>query len=104
MFLKLLHMKQAIPWVYIISPLIMQAVIKTSEYNSGPGTGEIGWAPIMGVGYYQNLTSWNNGPNSYGCTNYQNDLDVITDVINGFTYRTDDHADNFAGQPPSVHL
>jgi len=51
---------------------------KVSEYHSGGGTGEIGWAPIMGVGYYQNLTLWNNGPNSYGCTNYQSDLSVIT--------------------------
>lgn len=69
--------------------------VKTSDYNPGQGTGEIGWAPIMGVGYYQNLTLWNNGPNSFGCSNYQSDLDVITG-INGFTYRTDDHGDNFA--------
>lgn len=71
--------------------------VKTSEYNSGQGTGEIGWAPIMGVGYYQNLTLWNNGPNSYGCNNLQSDLDVITNGTNGFTYRTDDHAATFAG-------
>lgn len=71
--------------------------VKTAEYNSGQGTGEIGWAPIMGVGYYQNLTLWNNGPNSYGCNNLQSDLDVITNGANGFTYRTDDHAATFAG-------
>lgn len=70
---------------------------KLSEYNSGTGTGEIGWAPIMGVGYYRNLTLWNNGPNSYGCTNYQNDLDIITSAINGFGYRTDDHSNSFSG-------
>ena len=40
----------------------------------GLGSGEIGWAPIMGVGYYKNFTLWNNGPNSFGCTNYQSDL------------------------------
>ena len=40
------------------------------------GTGEIGWAPIMGVGYYKNFTFWNNGPNSLGCTNYQTDLEL----------------------------
>lgn len=29
---------------------------KTAEYNVGVGSGEIGWAPIMGVGYYRNQT------------------------------------------------
>ena len=70
--------------------------IKVSDYHSGTGSGEIGWAPIMGVGYYQNLTLWNNGPNSYGCTNYQSDLSVIT-TGNYFTYRPDDHAGTFVG-------
>ena len=70
--------------------------VKTAEYNSGTGVGEIGWAPIMGVGYSKNLTLWNNGPNSYGCNVVQNDLNVITDAVNGFTYRNDDHAAIFA--------
>lgn len=70
--------------------------VKTAEYNPGAGSGEIGWAPIMGVGYSKNLTLWNNGPNSYGCTSMQSDLDIITNAVNGFTYRNDDHADNFA--------
>jgi hypothetical protein len=68
----------------------------TSEYHMGLGSGEIGWAPIMGVGYYKNFTLWNNGPNMYGCNNYQNDLDVITSTANGFGYRTDDHSNTFA--------
>jgi hypothetical protein len=67
-----------------------------SDYSTGQGSGEIGWAPIMGVGYYRNFTLWNNGPNSYGCTNYQNDLDIITSSANGFGYRTDDHGNTFA--------
>lgn len=70
--------------------------VKTSDYYSGVGSGEIGWAPIMGVGYYRNFTLWNNGPNSYGCTNYQSDLDIITSAANGFGYRTDDHSGTFA--------
>ncbi|MEI9945927.1 MAG: zinc-dependent metalloprotease [Chitinophagaceae bacterium] len=70
--------------------------VKTSDYYSGTGSGEIGWAPIMGVGYYRNFTLWNNGPNSYGCSNYQSDLDVITSAANGFGYRTDDHDSTFA--------
>ena len=68
--------------------------VKLSEYNTGLGSGEIGWAPIMGVGYYQNFTLWNNGPNSYGCTNYQNELSIIT-TNNGFGFRTDDYSNGF---------
>jgi hypothetical protein len=71
--------------------------VKTAEYNPGTGTGEIGWAPIMGVSYSKNLTLWNNGVNSNGCNVFQNDLDVITDISNGFTYRSDDFGNNFAG-------
>lgn len=68
---------------------------KITDYYSGQGTGEIGWAPIMGVGYSRNFTLWSNGPNSLGCTNYQNDLDVITASYNGFGYRVDDHPATF---------
>jgi hypothetical protein len=63
--------------------------VKTAEYNAGVGSGEIGWAPIMGVGYYRNFTLWNNGANPYGCSQIQDDLSVITSN-NGFSYRTDD--------------
>jgi hypothetical protein len=70
--------------------------VKTSDYHFGAGSGEIGWAPIMGVGYYKNFTLWNNGPNSYGCTSYQNDLDIITSTSNGFGFRSDDHGSTFA--------
>jgi hypothetical protein len=68
--------------------------VKLSDYNTGIGSGEIGWAPIMGVGYYRNFTLWNSGPNSYGCTNIQNDLSVITSG-NGVTFRTDDFSGTF---------
>lgn len=73
--------------------------VKLSEYNYGTGSGEIGWAPLMGVGYYQNFTLWNNGANPYGCTNYQNDLAVITSQ-NGFGFRSDDYAETFAAAQP----
>jgi hypothetical protein len=68
---------------------------KLSDYYAGQGSGEIGWAPIMGVGYYENFTLWNNGPNSYGCSSYQSDLDIITSATNGFGYRTDDNGNSF---------
>ena len=67
---------------------------KISDYHSGTGSGEIGWAPIMGVGYYRNFTVWNSGPNTYGCNSIQSDLDVIT-TVNGFGFRTDDHPSAF---------
>ncbi|MEO5945294.1 MAG: zinc-dependent metalloprotease family protein [Chitinophagaceae bacterium] len=69
--------------------------VKISDYNYGFGSGEIGWAPIMGVGYYKNNTTWFNGPNSYGCNNYQNDLTVLLSN-NGVTYRPDDFGEAFS--------
>jgi len=68
---------------------------KLTDYDAGQGNGEIGWAPIMGVGYYQNFTTWQNGPNTFGCNNMQNDLQIIT-TYNGFGYRTDDHSNSFS--------
>ncbi len=70
--------------------------VRISEYNPGTGTGEIGWAPIMGVGYSQNLTLWNIGPNPYGCSNVQSDIDIIT-TRNSISLRPDDYADTYAG-------
>lgn len=68
---------------------------KIAEYNTGIGTGEIGWAPIMGAGYYQNHTTWNIGPNTINCSTIQNDFDIIS-TQNGFGLRPDDYGDNNA--------
>ena len=70
---------------------------KTNEYNYGKGSGEIGWAPIMGAGYYQNFTLWHNGSNPWGCSSYQDDLSIITSSDNGFGYRSDDYSNNVSG-------
>lgn len=70
--------------------------VKTSDYNTGVGTGELSWAPIMGVGYSRNLTTWYNGPSSLGCAEFQNDLDVITNAVNGIAYRSDYKPATFA--------
>ncbi|HYE53201.1 MAG TPA: hypothetical protein VD996_00105, partial [Chitinophagaceae bacterium] len=64
---------------------------KTAEYSGGQGSGEIGWAPIMGVGYYKNLTTWHTGSNAQGCNVIQNDINIIASGINGFGLRADDH-------------
>ncbi|HTE10081.1 MAG TPA: T9SS type A sorting domain-containing protein [Chitinophagaceae bacterium] len=66
---------------------------KTAEYSTGLGTGEIGWAPIMGAGYYQNHTTWHIGSNTINCGTLQNDFDIIS-TKNGFGLRSDDHGDN----------
>jgi hypothetical protein len=62
------------------------------QYNSGAGTGEPGWAPIMGNSYYKNMSNWNNGPMPNGCTYMQDNLSVIS-TQNGFGYRADDYAE-----------
>ncbi|HEX7906280.1 MAG TPA: T9SS type A sorting domain-containing protein [Chitinophagaceae bacterium] len=63
--------------------------VKITDYYAGTGSGETSWAPIMGVGYYRNVTTWYNGPNSYGCNSLQSDLDIIVSR-NGFSYKSDD--------------
>jgi hypothetical protein len=70
---------------------------KIAEYNAGVGSGEIGWAPIMGVGYYRNFTLWHNGNNPWGCSSFQDDLSIITSTYNGFGYRVDDYSANVNG-------
>lgn len=69
---------------------------KTAEYNAGQGSGEIGWAPIMGVGYAKNLTTWHIGANTAGCSVIQNDMDVIASTANNISYRSDDYGDSTA--------
>lgn len=75
--------------------------IKTAEYNPGIGSGEIGWAPIMGVGYYRNFTLWNHGTNPQGCNIFQDDLGIITSAQNAFGYREDDHMNNGTDATPA---
>jgi hypothetical protein len=68
---------------------------KISDYNPGQGTGENGWAPIMGIAYAQNATLWHNGPNSNGCSSYQNELTIISNAVGGF--KPDDYSNTSAG-------
>lgn len=74
---------------------------KLAEYSTGLGSGEIGWAPIMGAGYYQNHTTWNIGTSSYGCSSIQNDFDIIA-TQNGFGLRSDDHGNDISSATPVV--
>ncbi|NNK73435.1 MAG: T9SS type A sorting domain-containing protein [Flavobacteriaceae bacterium] len=64
---------------------------RTGEsYYSGHGTGNISWAPIMGSGYYRNVTQWSNG-NYTGANNFQED---IVELVNRLGLSADDHGDD----------
>jgi len=74
-----------------------------TTYNEGIGSGEIGWAPVMGNSYGRNVSGWNNGPTPSGCTADQDNLSIITG-INGFTYREDDHSNDPQNAPTKIIL
>ena len=50
------------------------------EYNSGSGTSTAGRSPIMGSSYTRPGYWWI-GPNSFGCSNIQNDSLVIRNLV-----------------------
>src|SRR4030095_5463619 len=59
-----------------------------TQYFAGQGSGNVSWAPIMGVGYYNNVTQWSKG--EYPDANQtQDDVAIITGKL---TTRADDHA------------
>ncbi|BFM39753.1 Calx-beta domain-containing protein [Synechocystis sp. LKSZ1] len=66
----------------------------TDGYYSGHGSGATGWAPIMGVGYYQPLSQWSKGE-YVNANNLEDDLNIIT-TQNGFSYRSDDFGNTLA--------
>ncbi|MBL8437446.1 MAG: PKD domain-containing protein [Zoogloeaceae bacterium] len=66
-------------------------------YYTGHGSGETGWAPIMGVGYYQNLVQWSKGEYAYA-TQTQDDFQVIQTT--GAPLRADDHGDTLSNATP----
>lgn len=72
------------------------------QYNSGEGTGETGWAPIMGNSYYRNMSNWNFGPTPYGCTSVQDNLTIIA-TQNGFGYRPDDYTETLDANTYSIN-
>lgn len=81
-----------------------------TTYYSGHGTGETGWAPIMGSSYYRNLAQWSRqsytGANNNGAdANYNSgpdDLAIIGSLTNGngFGLRPDDHGNTAATATP----
>jgi deoxyribose-phosphate aldolase len=69
--------------------------VPVETYYQGQGSGEVGWAPIMGTGYYKTLVQWSKGE-YLSSNNSQDDLTIIT-TKNGFSYRVDQHSDTAAG-------
>ncbi len=70
----------------------------THEYYGGGGSGQTGWAPIMGVGYYQNLTQWSKGEYT-GANNTEDDLARIASYIPS---RADDAGNTTATARPLI--
>lgn len=62
-------------------------------YYPGHGTGPTGWAPIMGVGYYQPVVQWSIG--EYDTANNHED-DIVVIGTNGGPLRVDDHGNTAA--------
>ncbi|WP_165645148.1 zinc-dependent metalloprotease family protein, partial [Oharaeibacter diazotrophicus] len=56
-------------------------------YYSGHGSGLVSWAPIMGVGYYVNVSQWSKGEYS-GANNQEDDIAIITGKLSA---ARDDH-------------
>jgi hypothetical protein len=61
----------------------------SEEYFLGHGD----WAPIMGAGYYVNMSQWSKGEYAYA-NNQEDDLAVMNKYI---YFRNDDHGNNFSG-------
>ncbi|MCP8690058.1 Ig-like domain-containing protein [Marinobacterium sedimentorum] len=70
----------------------------TVGYYSGHGSGYVSWAPIMGVGYYTNVTQWSKGEYP-DANNTQDDLAIISGKLG---YRPDDHSNAMAAATPLV--
>ena len=73
-----------------------------SGYFDGHGSGETGWAPIMGVGYYENVTQWSIGE-YLNADNQQDDIAIIT-TNNGFGFRADEAGNDVASAAAATPL
>jgi Metallo-peptidase family M12B Reprolysin-like len=63
-----------------------------TEYHAGNAD----WAPLMGVGYYADRTTWTNGPTAAGPSPRQDDLSILAGASNGFGYVPDDYGGTLA--------
>ncbi|MDD5271181.1 MAG: zinc-dependent metalloprotease family protein [Methylovulum sp.] len=70
----------------------------TVGYYAGLGTGAVSWGPIMGVGYYTNVTEWSKG--EYPDANQKQDDMAI--IAGNLKYRADDHGKTLTTATPLV--
>ena len=68
----------------------------SEEYYGGQGSGAVGWAPIMGVGYYKTVTQWSKGEYKNPSRANEDDLAIIAEN-NNVDFVPDDHADGLTG-------
>lgn len=61
--------------------------------SEGYFAGHGDWAPIMGVGYYRNISQWSRGEYN-SANNLEDDLAMISSSTYGVGYRTDDVGNN----------
>ena len=66
-------------------------------YYTGHGSGAVGWAPIMGVGYYKEVSQWSKGEYT-GANNRQDDLTVLQQM--GAPLLPDDHGGSAGSATP----
>ncbi len=64
-----------------------------TAYYRGHGSGATGWAPIMGVGYYEQLVQWSKGEYA-NANNTEDDIQIIQN--NGALLMADDHGNDQA--------
>jgi len=69
------------------------------EYYGGHGSGEVGWAPIMGVGYGQPVVQWSKGEYA-NALNREDDLQIMTAGNGGVGYRPDQQGASFGASRP----
>jgi len=74
-------------------PLVNPLCTLLNEYHPGAGTGQLAWAPIMGLGYYRNMTTWHRALNCSG----QDDLGIIESYL---VRKPDDHPNIFGNPTP----
>ena len=81
--------------------LLHDGLKPSTSYYTGHGSGETGWAPIMGAGYYKNVTQWSAGV--YPNANNQQD-DVATFASYGILPSTDDYGNTITTANSLVNI
>jgi PKD repeat protein len=81
--------------------LLHDGLKPSTSYYTGHGSGDTGWAPIMGAGYYKNVTQWSAGV--YPNANNQQD-DIATLASYGILPNSDDYGNTLAAASSLVNI